>query len=37
MEVSNCSASRVRCSTTPMKMNNGTAINTVFCMTLIMR
>ncbi|GHD43157.1 hypothetical protein GCM10008110_06690 [Marinobacter persicus] len=37
MEVSSCSASRVRCSTTPMNMNSGTAINTVFCITLIMR
>ena len=35
MEVSSCSASLVRCSTTPMKMNRGTAINTVFCITLM--
>ena len=37
MDVSSCSASLVRCSTTPMKINSGTAIKTVFCITLMMR
>jgi hypothetical protein len=34
IDSSNCSASRVFCSTIPMNTNSGTAISTVFCMML---